>query len=187
MQHWAIRGFAYLRKKSAREKLLTYQNLSKNLSKIRFDETNFRINSSSNELLKLDDIYGEIEENKVGISLLEKGICSTSIFSSTFPLCDLPTSPNEYALKLCSIFELNSKSSESTLIKIFKHFSTLIGTATCSITCFKEQQQHKYDKLHRQEILERLKNRRGPAISCEPPDRLSDEVLEFLQTGHLSD
>ena len=74
-------------------------------------------------------------------------------------------------------------SSESTLINIFEHFSSLIGTASRSTACLEEQQQR---ELQQQMIPER-RNQLDPVIPCEPADRLSDEVLDFVRTGRLSD
>ena len=137
--------------------------------------------SSENELVTLDDIYDDIEMQRSGISLLEKGICS--IFCYEFKLCELTTTPEKCALQIYSALKLNSKSSESTLINIFKHFTSLIGTASGSTACLEEQQER---ELQKQVIPER-ENQLVQTTPCELPERLSDDVLDFVRTGRFSD
>ena len=107
LQHWAIGGLAYLRKKAAREKLSDLSKSERNSLK-QFSETNFGIVSASNELLTLNDIYGDIEVQRAGLSLLEKGICS--IFCYPFQLCDLSTirTQKNVLFKYVLLLELNS-------------------------------------------------------------------------------
>ena len=79
--------------------------------------------------------------------------------------------------------KLNTKSSESTLLKILEHFSSFIGTMSCSTACLEEQQQR---ELQQQMIPERI-NRLNHVDPCKPATLLSNKVLEFVRTGHLND
>ena len=71
-----------------------------------------------------------------------------------------------------------------TLIKIFEHFLSFVGTSSFSNVCLEEQQQR---ELQQQVLPEREINRLVRATHCEPATHLSNELLKFVRTGNLSD
>ena len=77
----------------------------------------------------------------------------------------------------------NYESLQSTLIKIFEHFSSLVGTASCSTVCLEDQQQRELQ----QQVLPERRNRLGRANSCDPATLLSNELLKFVRTGSFND
>ena len=95
LQYWALGGLSHLRNKT----VLAEQSESESSV-----SANFRMASSENELVTLDDIYRDIEMTRSGISLLEKRICTVCFYE--FKLCDFTTVPEECALSYVPLSNL---------------------------------------------------------------------------------